>query len=368
MKTVKFTGQVNEEFYKVLRKRVNEYFKLKNISRHANAKMILKSVSMLLMYVVPFILLLSVQMPVWAQILTWLFMGFGLAGIGLSIMHDANHGAYSNNDRINKLIGYSLLLLGGSDLNWRIQHNMLHHTYTNVHGLDEDISPVPILRFSPGAKRLPVHRFQHIYAWFLYGMMTIMWVLSKDFVQAARYNRLGLLSSQKTTIAKHVLFLICFKIIYLSLFIGLPIILTDMPILVVLGGFFLMHFVAGFILGIVFQPAHVVPVSNFPVPDPSGNVDADWAVSQLLNTANFAPKARLLSWYVGGLNFQIEHHLFPGICHVHYKELSAIVKRTANEYGLPYYEYKTFLGALIEHGKMLYDLGHSDNARAVHAH
>jgi linoleoyl-CoA desaturase len=130
--------------------------------------------------------------------------------------------------------------------------------------------------------------------------------------------------------------------------------------------YLLMQFICGLILGLIFQPAHVVPSSNYPMPDESGNIEADWAVNQLYNTANFAPKARLLSWYVGGLNYQVEHHLFPNICHVHYRKLSEIVKKTAEEYKLPYNSEKTFVGAIVKHGKMLYDLGHYDNAPALH--
>ena len=118
-----------------------------------------------------------------------------------------------------------------------------------------------------------------------------------------------------------------------------------------------MHFVAGFILAIVFQPAHVIPSSEFPLPDQSGNMDNNWAVHQLLTTANFAPKNKLLSWYVGGLNFQIEHHLFPNICHVHYKKLSEIVKKTAEEFNVPYHVQPTFRSAILEHGKLLKDFG-----------
>jgi linoleoyl-CoA desaturase len=86
----------------------------------------------------------------------------------------------------------------------------------------------------------------------------------------------------------------------------------------------------------------------------------------LYNTANFAPGARLFSWYVGGLNYQVEHHLFPNICHIHYRKLSKIVRETATEYNLPYYSYKTFVSALSEHTKMLYRLGRYDNAPAIH--
>ena len=118
-----------------------------------------------------------------------------------------------------------------------------------------------------------------------------------------------------------------------------------------------MHVIAGLTLASIFQPAHVVPSSTFPVPDPSGNIDADWAVSQLMNTANFAGKARMFSWYVGGLNYQIEHHLFPNICHVHYKNIAPIVKKTAKEYHVPYHEHKTFFAALRSHFSMLNKLG-----------
>ena len=117
-----------------------------------------------------------------------------------------------------------------------------------------------------------------------------------------------------------------------------------------------MQFICGFILGIIFQPAHVVPTSNYPMPDKSGDIEADCAVSQMYNTANFAHESRLFSWYVGGLNYQVEHHLFPNICHIHYRKISEIVKSTAEEFEVPYHSYATFIGALKEHTKMLYDL------------
>lgn len=144
------------------------------------------------------------------------------------------------------------------------------------------------------------------------------------------------------------------------MFIVLPMIVAPVPWFVSLIGFFLMQFIAGFVLSVIFQMAHVIPSSDFPVPDESGNIQADWAVNQLYNTSNFAPKAKLLSWYVGGLNFQVEHHLFPNICHVHYKQISKIVKKTAIEYNLPYYSYTTFYGAIKDHATLLKNLGQHD--------
>ena len=124
----------------------------------------------------------------------------------------------------------------------------------------------------------------------------------------------------------------------------------------ILLGWFCMHFVAGMILACIFQPAHVVPTSEYPKPDENNTVKGDWAKYQILTTANFAPNNKILSWYIGGLNYQIEHHLFPNICHVHHKSLSKIVQETAHEFGLPYHSQPTFGGALLNHAKMLYRL------------
>lgn len=363
---VKFTQKHNEDFYKVLRKRVNAYFKENNISRYANANMVVKTVFMLSLYIVPFVLMLTVFESTWLIFLMWILMGFGMAGIGLSIMHDANHNAYSKNKWVNKILGKLINAVGGSDTNWRIQHNVLHHTYTNVSGMDEDIDIGILMRFSPNQKLLKGHRFQHIYAWFFYGFMTLMWAITKDYQQFARYKKKGLIATQGISPAIMITTIVISKVLYLSVLIALPIIFTPVAWWVSILGFFVMHFISGLSLAMIFQPAHVVPSSDFPVPDKSGNIEADWAVSQLMNTANFAPKSRLFSWYVGGLNYQVEHHLFPNICHVHYRKIADIVRDTAFEYNLPYYSYDTFLKALGGHAKMLKNLGRYEDAPAIH--
>lgn len=366
IKTVNFSKDHNQEFYKELRKRVNAYFKEKNISRYANVNMVLKTIFMIALYLVPFILILTVFSNPLIVLLLWVLMGFGMAGVGLSIMHDANHGAYSKRPWVNKMFGYFINAVGGSDVNWRIQHNVLHHTYTNVHGMDEDIDAGAILRFSPHQKRRSLHKFQHYYAWFFYGLMTIAWFLVKDYKQIARYKKMGLMSTQGLSFRKALTIIIVSKIIYGGIFFVLPFFVAPSAWYITFIGIVLMQFTTGLTLAAIFQPAHVVPTSDFPMPDESGNVQADWAVSQLYNTANFAPKAKLFSWYVGGLNFQVEHHLFPNICHIHYSKLSKIVRETAIEYNLPYYSYKSFFKALSEHTKMLRNLGKYDNAPGLH--
>ena len=143
-------------------------------------------------------------------------MGFGMAGIGLSIMHDANHGAYSKNKFVNNALGKLIVLVGGSDVNWRIQHNVLHHTYTNVSGMDEDKEIDPLMRFSPSQRLLKGHRFQFIYAWFLYGMMTLMWATTKDYSQWKRYKKKNLIATQNITPRAFLWTLIPTKIIYIG--------------------------------------------------------------------------------------------------------------------------------------------------------
>jgi len=357
---ITFSKNHNAEFYKTLQQRVRKYFKENDISRYANVGMVLKTIFMISLYVVPFILMITIINTPLIAFLMYVIMGFGMAGVGLSIMHDANHGSYSKNKRVNKLLGCVINGVGGSDVNWRIQHNVLHHTYTNVSGMDEDINPGIVMRFSPHEKRMKFHKYQHIYAWFFYGLMTLMWCTTKDFIQAKRFNKHDLLKTQNITYSALLRNIIITKVFYFSIIFTLPILFSALPLYAIIFGFFLMHFIAGVVLAAIFQPAHVIPSSTYPVPDNSGVVDADWAVNQIYNTANFAPKSTWFSWYVGGLNFQIEHHLFPNISHVHYKSLSKIVKETTTEYNLPYFSFKTFYLALREHTKMLRDLGTKD--------
>jgi len=255
-------------------------------------------------------------------------MGFGMSGIGLSIMHDANHGSYARNAKLNALMCRSMNFIGGSSLNWQLQHNNLHHTYTNIEGHDEDIAPPGFLRFSPHAEYKWIHKFQFIYAWFFYGLMTIMWSTTKDFQQLARYNKMGLLTIRKTTYKKELYLLILNKMFYLGYSLGLPLLIMENPWYQIIVGWSIMHFTCGMILALIFQPAHVVDLTEFPLPDEKGNMQDDWAAHQLKTTTNFAQKSWAFSWFVGGLNFQVEHHLFPNICHVHYKKSLQLLKNS----------------------------------------
>jgi linoleoyl-CoA desaturase len=272
-------------------------------------------------------------------------------------MHDANHGAYSSSQQVNDLIGYSLNLLGGAAFNWKIQHNLLHHTYTNVSSHDEDIKDRAIMKFNPHSKRKSIQRFQHFYAFFFYGLITIYWVLAKDLVQYLLFKKIGM---NKNTASENLMLLFrisLMKILYLLVMLVIPVYLLDKSTGLWIGGFFLMHFTAGIILTLVFQMAHSVEGTVHPLADEEGKISSDWAIHQMQTTVNFSRGNRLLSWYLGGLNYQVEHHLFPRICHVHYPAISVIVEKTAREFGVPYLENKTFGEAFLSHVRYLKQLG-----------
>ena len=320
--------------------------------------MVVKTIFMLSLYFIPYSISISGLVTTYPiYFLLCLIMGIGVAGIGLSIMHDANHGSYSTKPWINNLLGLSLNVVGGYAFNWKVQHNVLHHTYTNVFDVDEDISPRGALRMAPESPWKPFHRFQFAYAWFLYGLMTLVWVLGKDFGRLIKYEREGLVKKQKSNVAREWFVLIASKLLYFSYILVLPIIILPFTWGQILLGFIVMHYVAGFILAIVFQPAHVVEGTSYFTPDEKGNLENNWAVHQLHTTTNFATENRLLSWYVGGLNFQVEHHLFPNVCHVHYRALASIVRETAKEFGVPYKVKRTFWDAMVAHRQLLWQLG-----------
>lgn len=356
---LRFSRGESEEFIVELRNRVNDYFKSNNIRKTGNANMVFKTVFMVALFMVPyFFIVTGLVSNHLLYVILWVLMGLGTSGIGLSIMHDANHGSYSRNRRVNLALGHLLDFIGGSSRNWRIQHNKLHHTFTNVEGMDEDIKSRVVLRFAPSQKRYKIHRFQFIYAWLLYCTMTIFWVTTKDFMQLVRYRKNGMIKEEDYN--KLLMELIVWKLFYFGYLLVLPLLFAAVPAYLTIIGFASMHVLSGLALSCVFQPAHVVPEMDFPLADESGMLENNWAVHQLRTTTNFARGSRMFSWFVGGLNYQVEHHLFPNICHVHYKKISAIVESTAREYGLPYHFERTYVGALWNHGRMLYLLGKKD--------
>ncbi len=354
---ITFSRKDSAKFFRTLNKRVNDYFKDNDISRTGNWRLHLKTVVMFSIYLTPYFLLLTLDLPTWSQILLTLVMGIGMAGVGMNVMHDANHGAYSSKKWVNKVLGSSIYILAGNVYNWQVQHNVLHHTYTNIHGHDEDMDAGRIIRFSKHAKWHRMHRFQQYYSVFLYGLLTFNWMLTSDILQTKRYLKRKLSYGKFPKPSKQWSMLVFTKLIYVSIWIVVPIIIMDIAWWKILIGFFMMHYIAGIILSVIFQLAHMVEEAQMPLPDESGTMKNTWAIHQLFTTVNFSTKNKVMNWYSGGLNHQVEHHIFPHISHVHYTKISKIVRQTTREFNLPYNEYKTTRKAVIAHFKHLRDMG-----------
>ncbi len=340
------------DFHQKLRNRVAEYFEKRKLHEHANAKMITKT---LIIFAVAFTAYGLIIANIFPLLISWslcIIMGIACAGLGMSVAHDSIHGGYSSNKAINYILGYTLNIIGGNRYVWSITHNVVHHAYTNVHHVDEDLELAPFIRLSPFEERKKIHRFQHILAFVAYGFATIFWVFIKDYKKMLQRD-LGPYKNKKHPWQEWVL-LIVFKIIYYAYMIVIPLLVFTWWQWLI--GFLTLHFVAGTILGITFQMAHTVEGT-----DHAGNLEEmnqqAWAIHQMKTTSNFAMKSRFLTWYMGGLNFQVEHHLFPKICSVHYPAISRIVRDTAAEYKVPYHYYPTFLSAIVSHYRFLKRMG-----------
>ncbi|MBA3827486.1 MAG: acyl-CoA desaturase [Taibaiella sp.] len=356
---VRYAPRNGESFYDTAKKKIEHYFIENNIPTHANRAMKWKTVIMVSLFFVPYFFIVSGIVAGHPVIFfsLWFMVGLGMVGIGCGVHHDSNHGSYSDKKKVNRAIGSIVNLIGAYDVTWRIQHNVLHHTYTNIDGLDQDIDTGVLMRISPNVKRYKVHRFQHIYGWMLYCFLTLQWVTIKDFLLLYDYDKNGLLRKEKTSLRKGMVELTLYKLFYFGYILVLPILYSGMPWWYVVIGFMILHFTAGFLLSSIFQLAHVMETSDYAMPNDDRKMENNWAVHQLQNTCNFGQGSRFFSWFVGGLNQQIEHHLFPHICHVHYPKLAAIVRTAALENGLPYQEHRTFFNAMRAHGKTLKELG-----------
>lgn len=352
----KFKNAGNK-FYFELRQNVEEYFRSNKISKFGDYRLIIKTVILLLAYLGSYGFILFAGLPAWAAWILAAVMGVSIAGIGMGVMHDANHGSYSKYRWLNNILGKTADLLGASSSNWINQHNKLHHTYTNIYNHDEDVNGKGFFRFSPDAPLKKIHRYQHIYWTLLYGLLTLGWYFA-DFSAYRKYRKWGLNTKQGKAKRRELAELIAFKIFFLVYLIVIPLLVTDYAWWQVMIGFLTTHYTAGLILSLVFQLAHVVDKFDLDHHEPfKGETKVEWAVHQIQNTFNFATRNKWLTWYVGGLNFQIEHHLFPTISHVHYPQLYKIIKSTSEKYGVDYHEFTTFREAFVSHLVFLRKLG-----------
>lgn len=348
MERVRFVGQ--SDFYVTLKRRVDQYFDSTGLPRTGTGLMFFKTCVILMGMIGSYVGLVFVATSPVAVILGAIGMALCTTLMGFNVMHDGAHGAYSSRKWVNWVMGYTLDLMGGSNYLWRQKHNLLHHTYTNIDMLDRDLQSSGLMRLSPDQAWRPMHRYQHWYALPLYGLHTFFWALYRDFLTFFS-GKAGPIDLRKPTVFETVAFLGA-KLFYFFYALILPALFH--PFWLVGLVFFGAHLVMGVILSLVFQLAHTTEGPVFPAPDStSGQMDAAWAIHQVETTANFAPQTRWVTWCVGGLNFQIEHHLFSHVCHIHYPAIGAIVKDICRDYGVVYHSHPTLWSAIRAHFRFL---------------
>ncbi len=344
----------NDRFHRELRRKVDQYFETSGRARRGCPRMYVKTAVIIGWFAAAYVLLVFVVSTWWLALPLAVLLGLAVAAVGFNIPHDGGHGAYSERPWVNKLTALALDLVGGSSYVWARKHNAIHHTYSNVTGHDDDINLGFLGRLSPHQKRLAFHRLQHFYVWLLYGLLTIKWHTFDDF----RNVIAGRIGSHRLARPRgwDLVTFIAGKLVFLLLAFVIPLRLH--PLWAVLAYYLVASVVAGLVLSVVFQLAHCVEEAEFPLPAAdTGRMETAWAEHQVQTTVDFARRSRLISWLVGGLNFQIEHHLFPQICHVHYAALAPIVEQTCRESGLRYAEHETFFGAVVSHFRWLRRMG-----------
>jgi linoleoyl-CoA desaturase len=344
----------NSIFYSDLKKEVDLHFRKTQIQKTGNWKLYIKTVVLIPAAIIIYFSLLYFSFPVAINILLSGLMGCILASIGFNVMHDACHGSYSKRKWVNDLFSLTMNALGSNAFIWKQKHNVIHHTYTNVDGVDDDIAKSPLLRECESQRWVPAHRIQHIYLFFVYSISSIAWTLLTDFI---KYFSKKIIHTdlQKMSVKEHFIFWGS-KVICLFFYIVLPILLKGGIFWVLF--YFPMHVMLGLTLSTTFQLAHVVEHTEFEAAtlDPKV-IETEWAVHQIKTTSNFAMRNKFISWFVGGLNFQIEHHLFPRISHVHYPALSKIVKNVCEKHKIPYNYFPTMTSAIASHVRYMKQMG-----------
>lgn len=342
------------EFSRDLDAGVEAYFAKIGAERRDSPRMYLKTAIILGWMFCSWVLLVFYATNASQAVVAALSLGFAGAAVGMSIQHDANHGSYSKHTWVNRLFGCTLDMMGVWSFVWRPKHNIAHHTFTNVEGIDYDLDFGGLARLSPEQPLRSWHRYQHLYLWFFYGFILPKWVFHDDFV-IARKRYIGV-HKLPTAGPSNIAAFIVWKLIFVGWAIVLPAFFH--PLWQVLLFHFIAAYTLGATLGTVFQLAHCVDAADFPAAAPKGEkMPTDWATHQLNTTVDFAPRSALITWMVGGLNFQVEHHLYPKICHVHYPALANVVDEIARKHGLQRRCHATLVEALSSHFAHLRKLG-----------
>lgn len=350
-------------FWAELNRRVDGYFAETGKSTSGGAALRWKSAVILAWVALSWAALVLWAGTWWQALPAAVSLSLAVAGVGFNIQHDGGHDAFSRSRRANRVAAFALDLVGGSSYVWKHKHSVIHHHFTNIHGVDEDIEAEPFLRLSPRQPRRAHHRFQHWYAWALFGFLPPKWAFWDDFHSVAT-GKVGSQTMPRPG-ARDLALLLLGKVLFVGWVFVLPM-LAGHSFGRVLGMYAFCSLVTGIALSTVFQAAHCVEEAEFPdAPAAGDRMERGWAEHQLATTVDFAPRSPLVTWYLGGLTHQIEHHLFPRISHVHYPAIAPIVREVCAEYGVAHRTQPHFRTAVASHVRHLRRLGRADTVPAA---
>lgn len=355
MQQARVTFAKSVGFKKELNRRVEHYFESNQLRPRDNWQMYLKTLIIFIWVLTTWSFVVFAPVSLGIKAIGCMVLGLAIGAVGMSVGHDANHGGYSSNHRVNRMIGLTYDVIGLSSYLWRFRHNFLHHTYTNILGHDVEIHGDGLVRMTPTIEHQWFHKYQHLFIWFIYPVIPFYWSygdIKKGLFQRKYHEH----DIPKLSILETVT-LVGLKLFGLAWLIGVPIYLGYSP-LVAIAGYAITYMTYGFVICVVFMLAHVLEPAEFIEPNPDSNsINDEWAILQVKTSVDFAPKNPILNWYVGGLNYQVIHHLFPHVCHIHYPQLAPIVADVCQEFGVKYNVYDTFTEALAANYNWLKVLG-----------
>jgi linoleoyl-CoA desaturase len=347
-----------DRYFRVLTQRIEAYFDTHRVSKKANWLFVVKNVAYFLITLALYLAILSGEFYGWRLGVLFVLFGVFLTILLFSVAHDASHNAISKSRWVNGLFAYVWNVAGISSYFWALKHNVAHHGFTNIPGKDDDIDQSKLVRLNPNAKRRWFHRYQHLYAPFLYTLLSLNIIYVKDFKLLMQHN------FGNKTIPRHptleIWILLATKLFFIGYMIVIPKILLGISWGEILGYHVMMHLAIGLFIGLVLVPVHVTGESSYRLPDKEGKVHCDWREQQMEATVDFAAKSRLVNWITGGLNTHVAHHLYPSVNHIHYFQLTRIIGQTAKEFGVPYRNY-SLARVYREHLHFLKMLGSKDN-------
>ena len=345
------------DFHAELKQRVRALLEEPGREHRAQMRMYVKSAVMAGWLVASWIGLVLLAQTWWQAGLLATSLGLAMAGLAFNISHDANHGSYSPHRRLNRAMGWTMDLMGASSYVWRAKHNVVHHTYTNIAGADSDIDSMPFARFAPDQRRRVLHRFQHLYIWVLYGLFAIKWHTLGDF----DHLRKGVIGETPVRWPRggDLVGFWAGKLAFVAWSVVIPLLLH--PAWQVAAVFGVVSFVLAVTLAVTFQLAHCLEEAEFSSVDRMKEGGrTEWARHQVETTVDFAPRSRFLAWYLGGLNFQIEHHLFSRVAHTHYPAMAVVVREVCERHGVRHQTHPHLGSALASHARWLREMGRPD--------